>query len=316
MRNNNNKMVSCTYRFIDSSIPHNPHIKHELIIRQQPERAKEYFMNEIKRPIEPPPILQLNWLNCHEEEEEKKYLQNPSYFIVVNIVSANTPWVILPSQEYLSGTITSSLYRLNDLNSTDGGFFIFNDLIIKKQGEFKLHFSLFEITDGVTVNRKTILSNQFTAYPLKEYPGALEPTILSRSFMDQGIKMRARKEHSSCTNQYKRKAGPPSNLLKDISILSPSYASDIAHFGRWKPTNSQKRKRTSNSPMLQPSLDHSSSSSSSSSPTPSPTLSFHSEKLSSPSVLEHKDILLPPLRDSNCGLSISFLPIDKTFFMR
>lgn len=84
-------MVSCTYRFIDSSIPHNPHMystntyqklfycftytricrKHELIIRQQPERAKEYFMNEIKRPIEPPPILQLNWLNCHEEEEEK-----------------------------------------------------------------------------------------------------------------------------------------------------------------------------------------------------------------------------------------------------
>lgn len=29
----------------------------------------------------------------------------------------------------------------------DGGFFVFGDLAVKKQGHFKLHFSLFELIE-------------------------------------------------------------------------------------------------------------------------------------------------------------------------
>lgn len=45
------------------------------------------------------------------------------------------------------------------------------------------------------VNRKTILSNVFTVFIPKQYPGPVEATFLSRTFSDQGVKMRIRKEH-------------------------------------------------------------------------------------------------------------------------
>lgn len=89
--------MSCSYRFINSSlsevssnrykkksIKENIHdsltyIKHiyrnyNVILRQQPERAKISVRNERdKRSIEPPPILQMKWINCTEEEE--KYVE-------------------------------------------------------------------------------------------------------------------------------------------------------------------------------------------------------------------------------------------------
>jgi hypothetical protein len=40
-------------------------------------------------------------------------------------------------------------------------------------------------------------SNDFIVYTAKQYPGPIESTFLSRTFSDQGIKMRVRKEHKS-----------------------------------------------------------------------------------------------------------------------
>lgn len=44
-------------------------------------------------------------------------------------------------------------------------------------------------------NRQTILSETFTVFSPKRFPGPVEPTFLSRTFSDQGVKMRIRKEH-------------------------------------------------------------------------------------------------------------------------
>lgn len=63
----------------------------------------------------------------------------------MNIVSANDTTQLLPIDQHLVGTTASSLYRLRDLDDTDAGFFIFTDLAVKKEGEYRLHFSLFEI---------------------------------------------------------------------------------------------------------------------------------------------------------------------------
>jgi hypothetical protein len=44
---------------------------YDIILRQQPERAKISIPNERdKRSIEPPPILQMKWINCTAEEEK------------------------------------------------------------------------------------------------------------------------------------------------------------------------------------------------------------------------------------------------------
>lgn len=47
----------------------------------------------------------------------RKSLQSPFYFMVVNIIQVESN-VILSSQEYLSGSTVSSLYRLRDIDNT------------------------------------------------------------------------------------------------------------------------------------------------------------------------------------------------------
>ncbi|KAJ2957782.1 hypothetical protein NQZ79_g6535 [Umbelopsis isabellina] len=73
----------------------------------------------------------------------------------------------------------------------DGAFFVFGDLAVKEEGEFRLLFTLFQVEK----TRKTILSDVLTVYAPRHFPGPLASTFLSRSFSDQGVRMRIRKEH-------------------------------------------------------------------------------------------------------------------------
>ncbi|KAI8338766.1 hypothetical protein EDC96DRAFT_450074 [Choanephora cucurbitarum] len=104
----------CTYRFIKSTLSGST----DQI--QQPQRAKVSLINERdRRSIEPPPILQLHWRNC-SEDELKKCLQSPFYFIVANLVTEDdTETPLVPVQNYLSGTTVSSLYRLRDIDNSE-----------------------------------------------------------------------------------------------------------------------------------------------------------------------------------------------------
>ncbi|KAI9483383.1 MAG: velvet factor-domain-containing protein [Benjaminiella poitrasii] len=111
--------------------------------------------------------------------------------MTVNIVFANDDYpLLLPPKDYLSDstTIISSLYQLKDMDDAYRGFFIFHNLSVKKPGQYRFYFSLFEIMTEKIQNRKNIVSNTFTVYTAKEYPGPLESTLLSRLFSNQGIK--------------------------------------------------------------------------------------------------------------------------------
>ncbi|KAI8878287.1 hypothetical protein K501DRAFT_196217 [Backusella circina FSU 941] len=103
--------------------------------------------------------------------------------------------IVNSSQNILSGQTASSMYKLKDINNHDGGFFVFGDLSVKLEGQFKLRFSLFEISQTGSNNLKSIYSDVFTVYSSKAFPGILESTFLSRSFSDQGVRIRIRKEH-------------------------------------------------------------------------------------------------------------------------
>ncbi|KAI9005513.1 velvet factor-domain-containing protein [Phycomyces nitens] len=231
---------SCTYRFIPSTLNYLAEQRnYQLIMRQEPQRAKMSVINERdRRPIEPPPILQLNWLNC-STEETKKYLQSPFYFMVANLMKANDTTKALDSHEYLSGSTVSSLYRLRDVDNTDGGFFVFGDLAVKKDGYYRLQFNLFEITDATVHNRKTMLSEVFVVHLPKQFPGAIEATFLSRTFSDQGVKMRIRKEHRLQTRKRKAERLPdndPAEIKRIDQELIPGQRtcqSDVL-FGRWQ----------------------------------------------------------------------------------
>ncbi|ORE08436.1 hypothetical protein BCV72DRAFT_203637 [Rhizopus microsporus var. microsporus] len=172
--------------------------------------------------------------------------------MVANIVTEQDPQtLLLPAQDYLSGSTVSSLHRLRDIDNSDGGFFVFGDLAVKKEGRFRLQFSLFEILDGVVHTRKTMLSNAFTVYLPKHFPGPVEATFLSRTFSDQGVKMRIRKEHRMQSRKRKnideadnqqKKSLKRSGML--ISTSPPPYSSmnpSDVFFGRWQATTDKSR---------------------------------------------------------------------------
>ncbi|KAI5777480.1 velvet factor-domain-containing protein [Geopyxis carbonaria] len=100
----------------------------------------------------------------------------------------------IPPHQALAGTLVSSLHRLKDIDNSDGGFFVFGDLSVKIEGEFRLRFSLFEMLKNEVVHIKSITSEPFTVYAAKNFPGMSESTFLSRSFGDQGVRLRIRKE--------------------------------------------------------------------------------------------------------------------------
>ncbi|KAJ5662777.1 Velvet factor [Penicillium macrosclerotiorum] len=167
----------------------------DLTIRQQPDRARVAGGKEKERkPIDPPPIVQLR---VREENTylAQHYLQSPYYFMCCSLYDAaeERPVPVAPSTA-LAGTLVSSLHRLKDVNNDDGGFFVFGDLSVKIEGEFRLKFTLFEMRKDQVTYLKTIISDRFRVSPPKNFPGMMESTFLSRSFADQGVKLRIRKE--------------------------------------------------------------------------------------------------------------------------
>jgi len=166
----------------------------DLTIRQQPDRARVAGGKEKERkPIDPPPIVQLR---VREEGSylAQHYLQSPYYFMCCSLYDASDdrPVPVAPSTA-LAGTLVSSLHRLKDVDNSDGGFFVFGDLSVKIEGEFRLKFTLFEMRRDQVTYLKTIISERFTVSPPKSFPGMMESTFLSRSFADQGVKLRIRK---------------------------------------------------------------------------------------------------------------------------
>ncbi|KAL4909041.1 hypothetical protein BDW74DRAFT_76639 [Aspergillus multicolor] len=195
----------------------------ELIVRQNPNRARVAGGKEKERkPVDPPPIVQIR---VREEGTylAQHYLQSPYFFMSCSLYDSqdDAPAPIPPSTA-MTGTLVSSLHRLKDVDNTDGGFFVWGDLSIKIEGEFRLKFSLFEMRKTDVVYLKSIISERFTVSPPKSFPGMAESTFLSRSFADQGVKLRIRKEPRTL---IKRSAPRPEDYPQSIPPRSPERAS-------------------------------------------------------------------------------------------
>ncbi|KAJ5476296.1 Velvet factor [Penicillium sp. IBT 31633x] len=226
----------------------------DLIIRQQPNRARVAGGKEKERkPIDPPPIVQLR---VREEGTylAQHYLQSPYYFMCCSLYDAteDRPVPVAPSTA-LAGTLVSSLHRLKDVDNSDGGFFVFGDLSVKIEGEFRLKFTLFEMRKDQVCYLKSIISERFTVSPPKSFPGMMESTFLSRSFADQGVKLRIRKEPRTMLKRRQDEFHPPvptrSPERQSVQIPPassyggyPPTARDYAYYGQQPPI---KRHRTS-----------------------------------------------------------------------
>ncbi|RCH82174.1 hypothetical protein CU098_003025 [Rhizopus stolonifer] len=219
------------YNYVSSNpeaIQHTEPNRILLSVRQQPVQARSSTNNERdRRPVDPPPIVQIE-LNSSNGQELQHFLQNPFLFMSVSLVDPSTlEQVTSSSINTVSGQTTSSMYKLKDINNQDGGFFVFGDLSVKLEGKFRLKFSMFEINDLGATNLKTVYSDPFQVYPSKSFPGMLESTFLSRSFSDQGARIRIRKEHRvQMVSSRKRKTSPGCESLDQAHQNKIEYPSN------------------------------------------------------------------------------------------
>ncbi|KAJ1344048.1 hypothetical protein BSLG_001188 [Batrachochytrium salamandrivorans] len=120
------------------------------------------------------------------QDDEKALLYNPYYFVYASLMSATTD-----DEQHLlrdrytrttTGSIVSSLYRLRDTDEKEGAFFVFPDLSVRSEGEYRLKFTLYEIIGKDVYFCTSIISKAFISTPL------------SRVFSKQGLKLRVRTE--------------------------------------------------------------------------------------------------------------------------
>ncbi|CAO3591094.1 unnamed protein product [Absidia cylindrospora] len=163
---------------------------YRLIVRQQPEKARLCSFKEKvdRRPLDPPPIVQLL--------TDKSDIQYPYFFLYATLVTetGDKDLTFLDNARTTAGTTVQSLHRLRDRNNEDGAFFIFADVSIRMEGFFRLRFTLFEIIESYATYRCSVLSDAFQVYSPKSFPGMSESTFLTRSFSEQGVRIRIRKE--------------------------------------------------------------------------------------------------------------------------
>ncbi|KAG8626364.1 hypothetical protein KVT40_005309 [Elsinoe batatas] len=186
---------------------------YDLKIRQQPRDAllAQDGKEKSRKPIDPPPIVEVNVREA--ADPIRQFLQSPYLFMTCSLVPADTQYADpnVADEKGLCGSMVSSLHKLKDIDSKDGGFFVFGDVSVKRLGEHRLLFSLYELqkeTLQVAFHR-SILSDIFTVHPQKEYPGLEESTQLSRTFADQGVRLRLRKESRTMGAGSSRKRSYP-----------------------------------------------------------------------------------------------------------
>ncbi|CAI2167200.1 18031_t:CDS:2, partial [Funneliformis geosporum] len=230
-----------TYNFVSTSNrqPSLDSDQYQLVIRQQPKQARLCSSKERdRRPLDPPPIIQLK-IDGYGDEAQN-FLQSPYYFMCANLVHpTDNSESFTISSRYLAGTVVSSLHKLKDIDNNDGGFFVFGDISVRVEGRYRLRFSLFEIVRDEVVHIQSAISDVFTVYSPKTFPGMSESTFLSRSFSDQGVRIRIRKEH-----RIQMKRPQSNNRQSDTAECEDDNMNDdgIGEF-------SIKRKRSLSNPM-------------------------------------------------------------------
>ncbi|KAH5425278.1 hypothetical protein HBI88_082290 [Parastagonospora nodorum] len=190
----------------------------KLVVRQQPYEALVSIEGKEKsrKPIDPPPIVELQVNN--PSDPGRQWLQSPYFFVVVDLIENGRSKRREPDAMIgpLTGTLTSSLHRLKDSDNIDKGFTVFADVSVTLVGTFRLRFSLFELQRNGTMSMflASVDSEEFNVVAAKDFKGMAESSVLSRSFSDQGVRLRLRKEPRGLSGN-KRKHGAAASEEKD-----------------------------------------------------------------------------------------------------
>ncbi|CAK7265864.1 hypothetical protein SEPCBS57363_001798 [Sporothrix epigloea] len=161
---------------------------------QQPQHARVALGKEKadRKPIDPPPILQLKV--SHKRDPWQNFLQSPYYFVTCSLLKGDETPEKNPLPNHLIGTVVSSLHRLKDSSDRDGAFFVFGDVGCRTEGKYRLRFTLYQMQKLECVQLTSTVSDAFQVYLPRFFPGLAQSTYMTRSFNDQGVRLRLRKE--------------------------------------------------------------------------------------------------------------------------
>ncbi|CCH40659.1 hypothetical protein BN7_193 [Wickerhamomyces ciferrii] len=79
--------------------------------------------------------------------------------------------------------------------------FVFSDLSVRKIGTFNLKFDLFEVFQGKIYWRNELVSDNFTVYTPKKFPGSFPSTALTSFLYKHGARIRQRKRVNNSNNR-------------------------------------------------------------------------------------------------------------------
>ncbi|KAJ2974219.1 hypothetical protein NUW58_g8729 [Xylaria curta] len=192
-------------------------------IRQQPVAARSCGYGERdRRVIDPPPIIQMTMEDPAASDEEIKNHVAHCYSVVHCTIWSERGDQDLSSmpedyrtQRRLMGTVVSSPFLGNDENDEFGCFFCFPDLSCRTPGSFRLQFSFMILNPSSSPGHRTpvsalAMSEVFTVYNAKDFPGMKASTPLTKRLKEQGClisikkgndKTRPREESESPDNR-------------------------------------------------------------------------------------------------------------------
>ena len=174
-----------------------------------------------RRPVDPPPIVELNIYEGENDHDlrDVTFSMTANYFLYVTLQQARH---IAPGRQpnppdrsatVLTGTPVAGMVYLD--RPAPAGYFIFPDLSVRHEGEYRLSFSLYEEIkdpqdqdrdpapglpshhspgDSYVTHRLEVTSETFTVWSAKKFPGLTESTPLSRTVADQGCRVRIRRD--------------------------------------------------------------------------------------------------------------------------
>lgn len=169
-------------------------------VRQQPYAARSCgFGERDRRVIDPPPIVQLIVDDPAISAEKKSELLNFKSLVVHCSIWDETgtkDMSTMPEdyrqQRRLMGTVAASSFVGQDENGEEGCFFCFQDLSCRTPGTFRLRFAFVMLQPhAAQIGSKShilsvVMSDPFTVYNAKDFPGMRASTTLTKRLKEQG----------------------------------------------------------------------------------------------------------------------------------
>ncbi|EDU42634.1 hypothetical protein PTRG_09583 [Pyrenophora tritici-repentis Pt-1C-BFP] len=207
-------------------------LNYELRVRQQPIAARACgFGERDRRVIDPPPIIQLLVTDPKTgipDDDELRYSLNVVHCTLWNAEGTNEETALIQpdrrTTRRLMGQLVASPSVAKDEHDNEGCFFCFPDLSCRTHGKYRLRFVLMRIdpvnlhVGGFSPILTEVLSDVFTVYTAKDFPGMRPSSALTRALKLQGCNIQVKKGNEKALARKRLTASQEHDNIDDEEL--------------------------------------------------------------------------------------------------